>query len=479
MVGIIVIGVIAGTIAATVFAVIPWSQDAAARQDLDSVRTAEAVSQVQTSQFTDFSGLRTAGLIQASATVDAAADLAGSCYVAVSASKTGTIFLTTDVAPEAIRYVPGSSAGCLSASALAVLVEGVGGTNEPAASTPAIDTSRILTISVDSRVAGCQTFTLPVQKGGTTVPTNVIVDWGDGSAPQTVTTDLASHTYATSEVRTVTVDGTFGQYGNGAATGSTSCVTDILTWGSGTEATSARFAFAFSPITSALTATPPSSITNMEYMFYGSTGFSSDVSGWDTSNVTHMSGLFRASSAFSSDVSGWNISKVTNLSTAFYESTGFSGDLNRWNTGNVTDMSNMFRYSSSFSGAVSSWDTSNVTDMTAMLGDSLNFSSDINRWNTVSVTNMSALFYGTTNFSSVVSDWNTSNVANMSSIFNGSTNFSSAVSGWNTSKVTDVNNMFNSSKMFNSDLSRWDMSNVTVSYSMFTNSDGRHGGIRM
>lgn len=41
MVGIIVIGLIGGVIAATVFAVIPWSQDKAAKQQLESIHTAE------------------------------------------------------------------------------------------------------------------------------------------------------------------------------------------------------------------------------------------------------------------------------------------------------------------------------------------------------------------------------------------------------------------------------------------------------
>jgi hypothetical protein len=42
MVGIIVIGLIGGVIAATVFAVIPWAQDSAAKQQLDSVASAES-----------------------------------------------------------------------------------------------------------------------------------------------------------------------------------------------------------------------------------------------------------------------------------------------------------------------------------------------------------------------------------------------------------------------------------------------------
>ena len=41
MVGVIIIGLIGGVIAATVFAVIPWSQDKAAKQQLDSVHTAQ------------------------------------------------------------------------------------------------------------------------------------------------------------------------------------------------------------------------------------------------------------------------------------------------------------------------------------------------------------------------------------------------------------------------------------------------------
>jgi len=41
MVGIIVIGLIGGVIAATVFAIIPWAQDNAAKQQLDSIATAQ------------------------------------------------------------------------------------------------------------------------------------------------------------------------------------------------------------------------------------------------------------------------------------------------------------------------------------------------------------------------------------------------------------------------------------------------------
>lgn len=42
MVGIIVIGIIGGVVAATVFAVIPWAQDNRAKSNISSVRTAES-----------------------------------------------------------------------------------------------------------------------------------------------------------------------------------------------------------------------------------------------------------------------------------------------------------------------------------------------------------------------------------------------------------------------------------------------------
>lgn len=44
MVGVIIIGIIGAVIAASVFTIIPWSQDKAASQNLDAVKTAESVT---------------------------------------------------------------------------------------------------------------------------------------------------------------------------------------------------------------------------------------------------------------------------------------------------------------------------------------------------------------------------------------------------------------------------------------------------
>ena len=54
LVGVLVMGVLGAVIAASVFVVIPWSQDAAAKASLDGVKTAQSVSQVKDGKFVLF-----------------------------------------------------------------------------------------------------------------------------------------------------------------------------------------------------------------------------------------------------------------------------------------------------------------------------------------------------------------------------------------------------------------------------------------
>ncbi|WP_139195044.1 hypothetical protein [Curtobacterium sp. MCBA15_001] len=122
MVGIIVIGLIGGVIAATVFAVIPWAQDNAAKASLASVVTAEnvysglaaspdadnsaslvgasvstrTVAQAESGKnFATYDQLLDQGLIgKPSQYLGAATGQDGSCYVAASLSQTGKVFYT-------------------------------------------------------------------------------------------------------------------------------------------------------------------------------------------------------------------------------------------------------------------------------------------------------------------------------------------------------------------------------------------------
>lgn len=121
MVGIIVIGLIGGVIAATVFAVIPWSQDNAARQQLDNIAsaqsayrglstdkdsglknaitnpidTADANQVVLNSSFTGSAGLEKNDLLTSNDNYCVVASSDGSDYVAYVKSGSGKVFKST------------------------------------------------------------------------------------------------------------------------------------------------------------------------------------------------------------------------------------------------------------------------------------------------------------------------------------------------------------------------------------------------
>ena len=46
-------------------------------------------------------------------------------------------------------------------------------------------------------------------------------------------------------------------------------------------------------------------------MFWNTSAFNQDISGWDVSNVTGMRGMFQSAAQFNQDLSGWDVSNVT------------------------------------------------------------------------------------------------------------------------------------------------------------------------
>jgi alpha-tubulin suppressor-like RCC1 family protein len=125
MVGIIVIGLIGGVIAATVFAVIPWSQDKAAKQQLDSIASAESAYRglsadkdsslkdasssptnsadanqvVLNSAFTGSKGLSTNNLLQESDIYCVISSTDGADYTAYVKSGSGAIYTRNSKSP--------------------------------------------------------------------------------------------------------------------------------------------------------------------------------------------------------------------------------------------------------------------------------------------------------------------------------------------------------------------------------------------
>lgn len=115
MVGVLVIGIIGGVIAAIVFSVIPWSQDQAAQGNLDAVNTAESVAFATSTSngqgmYYDEAGIKTAAfdgtnLLQESKNLAIAVTTAPAGYVALVRSDSGAYYSIDNADPSsAVRY---------------------------------------------------------------------------------------------------------------------------------------------------------------------------------------------------------------------------------------------------------------------------------------------------------------------------------------------------------------------------------------
>ncbi len=151
----------------------------------------------------------------------------------------------------------------------------------------------------------------------------------------------------------------------------------------------------------------------------------------DTSAITDMNGLF------------------TNFNT-------FNGDITRWNTSNVTNMGGMFSdfpANSVFNQDIGDWDVSKVTNMSSMFADVSSFNQDIGDWDVSKVTSMFDIFGGASSFNQDIGDWDVRNVVppkNISylSLFNGASAFDQDLSSWKLCKYSSINaNDFKDSAM--------------------------------
>ena len=331
------------------------------------------------------------------------------------------------------------------------------------------------------------TIKLPVAGTGL----NVTVDWGDGSATETFTTDLPEHTYATAGTYEIKVWGTCPKWGyasfNTVSSTSnsdyytyTQYLTKVKQFG---ELGAQQYGFAqcenLTEVSgdNLVTNRTFEKTTSMSHMFSSCSNLTSlDVSKFNTSNVTTMSGMFSSCSNLTSlDVSKFNTSKVTDMSGMFYNCSNLTSlDVSGFDTSKVTDMSGMFSFCSNLTSLdVSGFDTSNVTNMSHMFSDCSKLTSlDVSGFDTANVTSISEMFYFCSNLTSLdVSGFDTSKVTNMSSMFRNCSNLTSLdVSKFNTSNVTSMLYMFcGCSNLTSLDLTNFDTSKVTDMSGMFYN----------
>ena len=332
------------------------------------------------------------------------------------------------------------------------------------------------------------TIKLPAQSSGDAA-LNITVDWGDGSAEQTFTTNFPTHTYANAGTYEIKVWGTCPKWGYAGGTSVTTTqnsdyytytqyLTKVKQFG---ELGAQRYGFAqcknLTEVSgdNLVTNRTFEKTTSMAYMFSRCSKLTSlDVSSFDTSNVTDMAGMFDGCSSLTSlDVSNLDTQNVKDMCGMFVGCTKLTSlDVSNFDTSNVSNMAAIFSACSSLKSLnVSNFDTSNVTNMEGMFNECRNLIDlDVSKFNTAKVTVMSAMFSGCSSLKSLnVSKFNTSNVTTMSIMFNGCSALKNLdLSTFNTSNVTDMSHMFNSCRNLTSlNISNIDTSNVKYMYNMF------------
>jgi surface protein len=179
-----------------------------------------------------------------------------------------------------------------------------------------------------------------------------------------------------------------------------------------------------------------SPLTEMYYIFEGSSINDPDISTWDVSNVTNMQNAFANTTTFNQDISSWDVSSVLFMTDMFGGSV--------FNNGGVA-----------LSGNFASTMTS-VTHMNAMFRNGP-FNQDISSWNVSSVTIMDQMFSGATAFNQDISSWDVSSVTTMRYMFNQATAFNQPIGSWDPA-ITDMTGMFANASAFDQNLNAWDVS---------------------
>lgn len=129
MVGVIVVALVAGAVGATVFAVIPWAQNQAARSDLDAVKQAESVAKLPdpsrpargkylpkardlTVAGADPINLVSEQLMPDKISISVGVGTGNTCYIGVSRSQTGDFFWLDSLTPAVHDWKTDKASAC-------------------------------------------------------------------------------------------------------------------------------------------------------------------------------------------------------------------------------------------------------------------------------------------------------------------------------------------------------------------------------
>lgn len=460
MVGILVIGLIGGVIAATVFVIIPWAQDRAAKQQVGSIVAAQSAyrglssgvppavpENLPENSYADSADLSEAQLLREGATYCTVRTSDGEGYLAVALSGSGKFFAATDVNTKPYEIeAEDITSGC---------------------DFPEVDMTPNLTV-LTYKCPTDQYVYVPVIDGTGTAT------WSDGDTDTYDGSSFIIKNLKAGVEYQFTFDGTYTRFGRSNNTGA-ECLVSMNHWGLDTGVKDASYAFHGASNLVDVPKRVPSSITNMEAIFSGNYVLNDpDISHWDVSSVTNMKEAFSRAYLFNQPLNDWDVSNVTDMESMFgvsWREMSFNQPLDKWDVSKVTNMKDMFRGCVNFNQPLNSWNVSRVKDMSRLFYGT-SFNQPLDKWNVSSVEDMSFLF-GVTPFNESLDMWNVSKVERMSGMFYFAREFNKPLNGWGdkVSNVTDMSDMFNVAEMFNQPLNMWDVSNVENMKSMFSSNN--------
>lgn len=457
MVGSIIIGIIGGIIAVTIFVVIPWAQDNAAKNQLDSIHTAEnahrglAEEQAGTPVYLNSADLASKKLLPEGPQYCVTVSPDKTNYVGYSKSATGKIFSSSTANN---RPVVVQSAPCLSDSPVAQ---------------PSQDSVSTFTINCPAGVTEAQ---LPLN-GFTGTST-----WSDGIITTTANTVAPLRTVTPEQSYTVTVEGTFYTLSTSKVPdASKSCIRSMDSWGAKTGTTSAAYGFYEATNLTAVPKNLPSTVTDISSMFGKTAAFNQSLNTWDTANVTNMQNTFFSATAFNSPLDKWDTSNVKTTLGMFYNATAFNQPLNSWKMDKVQDASSMFRGAKLFNQPLNSWTMPEVKTTGLMFQDASAFNGNISSWNTPLNTDTHNMFFNAKAFNQPLNSWDMGSVENASLMFSTATAFNQPLNNWKMGSVTDMRNMFTNATSFNQNIGSWDVSKVKDFRNMFSGATVFNGAI--
>lgn len=308
------------------------------------------------------------------------------------------------------------------------------------------------------------------------------VDWGDGSAVETVnqTSNFAikDHVYAAPGTYQIKITGTCHGIQSAGGTGVTSLGVDnfgLIGLRQARYTNNPGFTYVPSYL--------PDTMLTLTGMFASCPAFNSGaVTFWDVSRITGAFGfgtVFDGCVLFNRPLAGWDVGAggATTMNNMFNGCSSFNQNINSWDVSAVTEMRQMFQNCAVYNQRLDQWNVGACTDFTTMFSGCLAYNQPMNTWNVSAGVAFSGMFSRCIVFNQDLHNWNVGNGVNFGSMFNMAVRFNGNIDNWDVSKGIAFGRMFCAAAVtydepyggmdFNRNISSWNVGNGTGFDRMF------------